>query len=157
MEVLYSLLMKANIGSISSGTMRPEDLIPTFISELRSQKLTRQQYTAVCAIDKAQRRRDYYGNCRESDDLDALFDLLDTFAPEYFYFGVHPGDGADYGYWLTEEWEELLEENDGIKVSDTSEIPADHVGHVAVVNDHGNITMYRRGRNHRLYEMWAIV
>lgn len=31
--------------------------------------------------------------------LDSLFDTLDLYAPDGYYFGAHPGDGSDYGYW----------------------------------------------------------
>ena len=31
--------------------------------------------------------------------LDALFDTLDAYSPEDYYFGAHPGDGSDFGFW----------------------------------------------------------
>lgn len=32
-----------------------------------------------------------------------LFDTLNQISPEGYYFGAHPGDGSDFGYW---EWQE---------------------------------------------------
>lgn len=36
--------------------------------------------------------------------------LLGELAPAGFYFGGRPGDGADFGYWITDDWCEALEE-----------------------------------------------
>ncbi|UVR34332.1 hypothetical protein NXY10_02670 [Bacteroides fragilis] len=38
-----------------------------------------------------------------SDDaaglLESLFDTLDSCSSEDYYFGAHPGNGSDYGFW----------------------------------------------------------
>jgi len=96
----------------------------------------------------------YYESDESEWDLDALTDALNEYAPDHFYFGSYPGDGADYGYWLSDSFQDDF---DGLKVSDTCDIPAGYVGEVLHVNDHGNMTLYTRGRNGRLYEVWAIV
>ncbi len=94
---------KPTFGSISSGTMRNEDLIPDFLREL--------QYYAP---RQAARLRKWYGYDNASFDftseqadylLESLFDALGDAANRvpYMYFGAHPGDGADYGFWLLED------------------------------------------------------
>lgn len=147
------------MGSISTGTMRSEDLIPTFLTELGYMKpLKREHAKLIGEIEKRMESADYYESGDAETDLNEdLFDALGEYAADYFYFGSHPGDGADYGFWLSECWEEQLDDNGGIKVNGIEDIPADHVGDVAVISDHGNVTMYRRGRNHHLYEVWAVV
>ena len=36
------------------------------------------------------------------DILDDLFDVMNGYAPEGYYFGAHPGDGSDFGFWPIE-------------------------------------------------------
>ena len=147
------------IGSVSSGTMRPEDLILTFLFELsyqrkhgpRVSRATRKAHTAILNVRRTD--PDYWDSEQPGWDLEELFDALGEYAGPYFYFGAHPGDGADYGYWLSEGFDQDF---DGLKVSDTSEIPPDYRGEVLVVNDHGNCTLYVKTAR-TLREVWAVV
>lgn len=41
--------------------------------------------------------------------LSELFDVLGDAAPIGFHFGSHDGDGACFGFWLSEDWAEALE------------------------------------------------
>lgn len=89
--------------SVSTGTLRRADLIPAFIDVL-----------AEVDKDKARKYNDEYGTIdfdsdkgmSEADELlMELFDALEAIAPEWFgsgyiYFGAHPGDGADFGFWV---------------------------------------------------------
>ena|SRR6184192_4136731 len=148
-----------NIGSVSSGTMLPKDLIPSFIRELKRQKPCHRSHRSLirgieASIEKGiGTNQDYWESDQCHEDLESLFNALEDYAPAYFYFGAHPGDGTDYGYWLSESFEEDF---DGLKVSDTSEVPHGYHGEVLHVNDHGNMSLYRAVRG-RLYECWAIV
>lgn len=85
--------------------------------------------------------------------VQALTDALDEFAPPYAYFGTNEGDGSDYGYWLSPS---MSEDFDGLKVSDTSEVPSNYNGEVLHVNDHGNMTLYV-AKDGELTEIWGLV
>jgi hypothetical protein len=149
----------AQFGSISHGTMRSGDLIPVFADELRALRgsLPRDLYNEI-----RQWERTEYDESAPAQDIheeygeqivEALFDALNEYAPPYGYFGSHPGDGADYGFWLCEDFQTDF---DGLQVSDTSEVPRDYVGEVLHVNDHGNCTLYV-ARKGKLREVWAVV
>lgn len=136
-----------NMGTISHGTMRPEDLIPTFTDWLESQKPLRREHRKMLT---AWKNEDEYDG---ETFLEDLFDALGEYAPPYFYFGAHPGDGSDYGYWLSDDFQNEFE---GLQVEDLTDVPRGYTGEVLHVNDHGNMTLYRAVRG-RLYEIWAIV
>jgi hypothetical protein len=147
---------RRNIGSVSHATMREEDLIPAFIWELRQMKpLRREDRRLLRAIEARMEKPGYYDSEDSSFDLnECLFDALDTYALPYFYFGAHPGDGSDYGFWLSEH---LEDDFDGLKVNDLSEVPANYSGEVLLVNDHGNMSLYIKSRNGRVREIWSVV
>lgn len=146
------------MGSISSGTMRHEDLIPDFVWELEhlAKAHNRKDHLNMCkGIRQSMEKEGYY----ESEDADIdlnedLFNALNEYAAPYFYFGSHPGDGADYGFWLGE-----IEEYDfnGLKVSDLSEVPKDYAGEILHINDHGNMTLYSKAKTQKPREIWAVV
>jgi hypothetical protein len=154
-----------NIGSISHATMRAADLIPRFLDELESQRpLSRVHRKLVRDIKRnlpegvlGGKHEDYFDTEDATWDLEALFDALNEYCLPYFYFGAHPGDGSDYGYWLSEGFADDFEQDgNGIKVNDTSEVPAGYTGEVLHVSDHGNLTLYS-ARNGKLTEVWGIV
>jgi hypothetical protein len=148
-----------DLGSVSTATMRPADLIPSFLytaNTLRLSRAERKQYNKLNKEwDTLPMESSWTDEHIEQAEymLEELFDILNNHAPAYAYFGSHPGDGADYGFWLVEDWEESF---DGIKVNDTGEVPKGYTGEVLHVNDHGNVTLYVASRG-RLREVWALV
>ena len=92
-------------GTVISGTMRAEDLIPAFCSELsiRNAAFGAGDSEFIRAIEARAEVEGYYESDATGWDLEELFDLLNECAPDGHYFGAHPGDGADYGYWAVEE------------------------------------------------------
>jgi len=162
------------MGTVSSGTMREEDLIPDFcyqLSQLARQsgilpaKARRAHLALVKEIEARMEGEDYFESEDAGYDLnESLFDALNEYSAPYFYFGAHPGDGADYGFWLSEGWDEdfvtkkrgFTPETTSIKVSDLAEVPRWFRGEVAVVNDHGNVALYVKTCR-TLREVWSVV
>ena len=102
--------------SVSHATFRTDDLIEAFGDFLKS--LTEKDWDP--------RANDYY--LAEEDRknvlsyvdwedvseipenqkpyiLEELFDILNSIAPEGTYFGGHPGNGSDFGFWEISLWE----------------------------------------------------
>jgi hypothetical protein len=160
------------MGSVSSATMRVEDLVPCFVNELeyrrRNHTLQRAHMRELTAIGKRMDSDGYYDDGDADNDLEWLFTTMDAYSAPYFYFGAHPGDGADYGYWLSESWDQDAVSVDEIaegceaqgdmllKVGDLSEVPAGYRGEIALVNDHGNVTLYVKSAR-KLTEIWGVV
>lgn len=154
----------ASFGSISSGTLRSEDLAETFADELdallrkQPRSFKRAAYRKSIRETRAELRKLDHNPDHCQDELDAcvaeLAEMLGDFAPPYAYFGSREGDGADFGFWLGEC---AMEYFDGLRVSDTSEVPRDYRGEVLHVNDHGNATLYVAMSRGKLREVWAVV
>jgi hypothetical protein len=159
----------AEIGSVSSGTMRSQDLLDSFASELdyqlgrQSSRYPRKEHRALIREARRCLRHMENGTAKQaeqaedeaSDIVNELMDALDEFAPPYMHFGAHDGDGADYGFWLSDD--SLEHSFDGLRVDDTSEVPRDYRGEVLHVNDHGNPTLYVSHGRGKLTEIWALV
>jgi hypothetical protein len=127
---------KVSIGSISSGTIRAEDLIPTFLGELDS--ITGETHKAWEEVNAEGFEYD------SEDGLALLEDLwwaLSDLCPPFVTFGASEGDGACFGFWpdlealfeahyAKEQWSEDAEytylEDDNLWIH---------------VNDHGNVAV----------------
>ena len=103
-------------GSVSHATLRNEDLIPTFLQTLDSiiedlrvgtdeDKILAEQVAEEIAEIEAdlESKPDYFKSEGADHDLQTLMMELDTLAPDGYYFGAHPGDGADIGFWPVED------------------------------------------------------
>lgn len=97
-------------GSISSGTLRSSDLIVAFWDYLGSHgydmfHLQHEAYDIyAAAVDDPDSVN--YGDMAEDASWlinERLFDALESLGPEGFYFGGHPDDGSDFGYWIVDE------------------------------------------------------
>jgi hypothetical protein len=146
----------ASIGSISHGTLRTEDLLSAFISELEYQTLRNGLYFSspenfgerdkfANLIGEAQDCLDDDGAILEDKEDEAselvnetLPDALNSFAGPYCYFGTHDGDGSDFGYWPS-----MSDINDLPTYEGTDEaMEAGELNDFKVVSDHGNVEIY---------------
>lgn len=92
-------------GSVSTGTLRIEDLVPKYaalLAEMAPEKAVelRANYELALAVESgmaADERAEY-----ARIYLDDLTDALSNLAPEGWYFGSLEGDGADFGFWPIE-------------------------------------------------------
>jgi hypothetical protein len=106
-------------GSVSHGTLRTPDLIEAFLSEIRS--IERAAETSLlpspvaAAAEQAIEAEDDSEQAQET--LVELADALNLAAPFGYVFGAHPGDGSDFGFWLSEEWCDAFDDR-GIHESD---------------------------------------
>ena len=95
--------------TMSHGTLRPQDLCPIMMSALRT--VSPDHYiiyrTAVHPLPPAFVLEDDNADWWQSDEcaefMGELFDLLNVYGPEGYYWGAHPGDGSDFGYWEIED------------------------------------------------------
>ena len=89
------------LGSISTGTLKIEDLLPLLAAALESIN------PKVYALAKTDIDAHQEGD-RGYTAMEQVQDLLNESCPPFVYFGPHPGDGADFGFWP--DWDHLEEE-----------------------------------------------
>jgi len=120
--------MQAELGTVSHGTLRVQDLLPAFLDTL-SQLDPAGYSKLILELDKEYQRfvpcappvgiacygggyckgldlcdDDTWWSSERADELlRAVFDALDELAPEGACFGSHPGDGSDFGFWPIED------------------------------------------------------
>lgn len=96
------------VGSVSSGTMLNQDIIPALLGALdRLDEIKKEHIMSISDIKIESQQPGYYEDGdRPYEDCNTLMDILDEYCPEGHYFGAHPGDGADYGCWPCEVEEE---------------------------------------------------
>ena len=97
--------------SVIHGSLRPADMVPAFAHEL-ADMTSHEQVVKITGFtpDNAPADGDAFWDTFEAAViLTGLYDALNSVAPEGCYFGAHPGDGSDFGFWMTDEAAEELE------------------------------------------------
>ena len=131
------------LGSISTGTLRTEDLLAAFHSTI-----------AASGTPPALAEDGYIdGGARYSDGelLEVYTEQLESLCPPFVYFGTLEGDGADFGFWPDIE---TIQEIVNIAECDASQgISCPDDGVIVQVSDHGNVTVMDMERN----VIWSVV
>ena len=149
-------MLYPQFGTVSYGTLRNEDLLSAFASELESccEKHDADISQYVKLIKAAYEIDPDHENA--SEIVNDLIDSLNDFAAPYSYFGNLPGDGADFGFWPDIDGLEMaVSDGEVTKVSDLSE--ASDPGEYMLVNDHGNVTFGYVKDNGEFVETWSCV
>lgn len=101
--------MTIALGTISAGTLRAQDLVPAFEAALRiyhpaayTQLLTL-PFDRVPGDARGDSQHEFWGTEAADDYVAELISALDEACDPGVYFGAHPGDGADFGFWCVEE------------------------------------------------------
>jgi hypothetical protein len=140
------------LGSVSTGTLRTEDLLETFAATLNSldkanpligealDLLALDDWNPGALVEKA------------CEIVNELTDALNECSPPFVYFGAHEGDGADFGFWIAfEALDEERQYGDATENPEETYLPESNV--LVHVNDHGNVTCLDMERN----VLWSCV
>jgi hypothetical protein len=165
---MYSNLL----GTVSHGTMRPQDLVPAFLDKLNDISESDHPEANTAGAEYVQltfppglpypyltdEDDDKYWESEEcSDFVESLFDLLNDYAPDYCYFGAHQGDGSDYGFWVSSAaLDGATRDGELPRIDDTSKLDTFEHGPVLEINDHGNATLWAKNEE-SWFTVWAVV
>ncbi len=159
----------ANLGAVSAGTLKTEELLPRLLGQLafltgmehaeeapdkdRNGWLMKVKVKLWQAIDKRSQADGYYQTADPEFDLDALIAALDDYAPPFCRFGAH--DGADFGFWVDPEAVREATVDGVIYPVDVGNdwpddtLPADYI---LELGPHGKETLFERATRRKLWE-----
>jgi len=127
------------LGSISTGTLKTEDLIEAFATAL----ITLGSEPPTVVQDETKFDDELHSHHGWLGELEAR--LVET-CPPFVYFGAHPGDGSDFGFWP--DWDQL---NETVRWAGKSFGPGMHDvtwdDTIIHLNDDGDVTVMDLDRN----------
>lgn len=100
---------------VSCDTLRAEDLLPKFwfvaetLAVWRSEPIPADLLGPLTQLVGADSNESDWSDALADQILLDLFDLLQDWSPTGFSFGASEGDGACFGFWVTEDWQDALE------------------------------------------------
>tara|TARA_R100000306_G_scaffold23842_2_gene27194 strand:+ start:486 stop:1025 length:540 start_codon:yes stop_codon:yes gene_type:complete len=117
---------KPTLGTLIEGTLRTEDLIESFADELKMLTSKTQTHNhllqeASQILEALLKSHQYLPMKLEEEASSILNDLseaINQYCLPYTYFGAHPDDGADFGFWIeVDNLNEAIE--DSKKITET--------------------------------------
>jgi len=140
--------------------MLASDLIPAFLNEL--EELDPERASSYWSEIPESAIEDPDHDWWDSEEalwiLEELFYVLNEYAPPFTYFGANEGDGSDYGFWIDRfSLEEAIENGEVLRVEELPNSVPEGYEYIAVVTDHGNVTLYHRSEDGKLEEVWSVV
>lgn len=134
-----------DLGVISDGTLRAEDVGEALADALRPLRLSR----ADRALVRAWNRIEDFDSEESVELVASLEDVMQRYCPPFAYYGASEGDGSCFGVWAITDDDELPRYGVG-------ESPRNS-GDCYEVSDHGNVSCgYRDGRG-VWHEYWSVV
>jgi hypothetical protein len=88
-------------GTVISGTLRNQDLIPAFIATMHRIGQGEMAKILTPPLDVYLNDDHKWWDSEEASELlhEVMEKLSDAAAEHGYYFGSHEGDGSDYGFW----------------------------------------------------------
>lgn len=93
-------------GTVSAGTMQGRDLVPAFLGVLHEYHPN--AYWRILGdilaefpdyLDWDDENENWHSDNMSYFLNEDIWDAMQEIVPEGVYFGAHPGDSADYGFW----------------------------------------------------------
>ena len=143
------------LGSISTGTLKIDDLLEATATTLNNLGSTVTTDTHTWEYD-------------DEMLLSIYMEALNELCPPFVYFGTHPGDGADFGFWpdMNRLDEELYNQTGAPHLDKVpsyclpmhqdypyGEIALENHNVIVQLSDHGNVTVMDMERN----VIWSVV
>lgn len=142
-------MREPTIGAITHGTLRPEDLLESYASQLWyliRESPAEEVEGDVILVNEARQLLEDDGTLKDNTEagceeagfvLEALHDRLNELAPPLCYFGAHEGDGSCIGFWPREDIPEI---EDVLVIDGSRDFIPDYI---LVDGERGNMSLYR--------------
>lgn len=150
-------MAQIHLGSVLEGTLRTEDLLDAFADTLAG--LARQEpQNAAHLVLVHEAQTEYMEELtpeqveNASELVNELQDAIQEYCPPFVFFGSHPGDGADFGFWPDlEGLQDAINEEPDTETDDDGEKVLPFYGIIVQTSDHGNVTVMDMDRQ----ELWS--